>query len=444
MTYGRLTGRLVTVLLDLTVFAGGVPNLLVASQNMQLLGEKAASLKWDVSYCYWMPVIGLALCPFMWLGSPKDMKWLVVSSSGVVVAVSFLTWISIIGANVPSRTAVPAPSWEAIAIAYGILAFQFDIHPLILTVQVDMANKMKLGQAVAAGFSVTGGLFITTTILATLRYGSDLDNNLLMTLPSSKLLDINLLLVTLQVCLSTVVGCTALFQDLEEKLGIKKEFNWLRCLLRTSLVLLSVMLSEIVPRFDLIMGLVGGSMMGPIMFILPPLFYARLRAMEPQPDLESIIPQTTDDVITMTLGSKDYVTTPITKKQYYYLKTSKNEQNVKSTKKNIHKYSYEKLPNDENEDNEVVSAQTSCLLIDFFVRSCKKIKNNFLNLVSLDNYSKIGPLVVWERIITAIIVFCGIVATFLSTYYSLTEAINYTRFTPPCFINVTAATLAVE
>lgn len=44
------------------------------------------------------------------------------------------------------------PTWESIAIAYGILAFQFDIHPTILSVQVDMEDKSKLGKPIIAGF----------------------------------------------------------------------------------------------------------------------------------------------------------------------------------------------------------------------------------------------------------------------------------------------------
>lgn len=56
-------------------------------------------------------------------------------------------------------------------------------------------------------------------------------------------------------------------------------FNWRRCALRSSLVAVMVLLGEAVPRFDLVMGLIGGSLTGPLMFVLPPLFYARLRGM---------------------------------------------------------------------------------------------------------------------------------------------------------------------
>lgn len=35
--------------------------------------------------------------------------------------------------------------------AYGIISFQFDIHPMLLTIQVDMEDKQKIGKAVFGG-----------------------------------------------------------------------------------------------------------------------------------------------------------------------------------------------------------------------------------------------------------------------------------------------------
>lgn len=64
----------VTILLDLTVFGAGVPNLLVASQNLQLLGLRISNNNINFSFCYFLLIIGLFLAPLMWLGSPKNMK----------------------------------------------------------------------------------------------------------------------------------------------------------------------------------------------------------------------------------------------------------------------------------------------------------------------------------------------------------------------------------
>lgn len=46
-----------------------------------------------------------------------------------------------------------APLWKSILTAYGIIAFQFDIHPTILTIQVDMVNKLKLPSAIVGAFA---------------------------------------------------------------------------------------------------------------------------------------------------------------------------------------------------------------------------------------------------------------------------------------------------
>ncbi|XP_059488359.1 uncharacterized protein LOC132204082 [Neocloeon triangulifer] len=274
---GLKASRLVSFLLDITVFGGCIPNLLVASQNLQLIGLKMSHWSFEFSFCYWLVLVGIALCPIMWLGSPKDMKWLAGTSVFTVGSVGVLTWVTMITDTRDLEIApVPAISWEAIAVAYGVIAFQFDIHPMILTVQVDMERKNELGKAITCGFLVTCSLFLTTTVIAMWRYGSTVTPNLLQGMPANAPLYADVLLVTLQICLSMVVGGCALFQDVEDKLGIPREFNWKRCVVRSTLIMLAVGLGLTVPRFDLIMGLIGGALTGPLMFIFPPLFYLHL------------------------------------------------------------------------------------------------------------------------------------------------------------------------
>lgn len=54
------------------------------------------------------------------------------------------------------------------------------------------------------------------------------------------------------------------------------EFNRKRCILRTILTILAIVIAESVPRFDLVMSLIGGTLIGPLVFILPPLFYIKM------------------------------------------------------------------------------------------------------------------------------------------------------------------------
>lgn len=46
--------------------------------------------------------------------------------------------------------------------------------------------------------------------------------------------------------------------------------------MRSAVVLLSVAVGESVSRFDIIMALIGGSLTGSLVFVLPPLIYSRV------------------------------------------------------------------------------------------------------------------------------------------------------------------------
>lgn len=46
--------------------------------------------------------------------------------------------------------------------------------------------------------------------------------------------------------------------------------------MRSAVILLSVVVGESVPRFDIVMALIGGSLTGSLVFILPPLIYSRM------------------------------------------------------------------------------------------------------------------------------------------------------------------------
>lgn len=129
-------------------------------------------------------------------------------------------------------------------------------------------------------FSATCLLSILTTFLAAAKYGSGVMPNVLENLPKSSSLYVAIMLVTLQLCLSSAVGNSALFQHIEDYLGIPNDFNARRCVLRTLVVAIAVFIAEIVPKFDLVMGVIGGSLTGPLIFILPPLFYRKISSME--------------------------------------------------------------------------------------------------------------------------------------------------------------------
>lgn len=58
--------------------------------------------------------------------------------------------------------------------------------------------------------------------------------------------------------------------------------------MRSILVALAVLLGEFIPKFDLVMGVIGGTLTGPLIFILPPLFYTKMLHLERKHDKRSL------------------------------------------------------------------------------------------------------------------------------------------------------------
>lgn len=196
----------------------------------------------------------------------------------ICTTVAFLTWICIWRES-EEKTVTPITEFDPghppllnLLKAYGIISFQFDIHPMLLTIQVDMEDKRKIGRAVFGGLMTTCTFSVITTVLVHMTYGQKITPNVLESLPRSWTLYVIIMLVTLQLCLSSVVGNSALFQHVEDFLNISpskkrfkgflndnfvekiSDFNFKRCIVRSVLVWLAVLLGELIPKFDLVMG----------------------------------------------------------------------------------------------------------------------------------------------------------------------------------------------
>ncbi|PSN37493.1 hypothetical protein C0J52_23519 [Blattella germanica] len=412
------------------------PNIIrKTSQNLQLLGLMLSASSVNISYCYWLIILGIILCPIMWLGSPKDMKWVAVISVGSVFGVALLTWANMMtDPNPPAVVHIPKPSWESFAIAYGILAFQFDIHPMVLTVQVDMRNKADLGKAIVWSFIVTGGLFLVSTSIAMIKYGTAIRYNMLQTFPANGLLYLDLLLVTVQICLSMVVGGSALFQDIEDRLGVPREFNWKRCASRSSLLFFMVVIGEFVPRFDLIMGLIGGALTGPLMFVFPPLLYIRYRYLQAQNQTKSPQSALIDEIIL----SRD--NTSAENNPYYKIYYDETESVSHDDEYNEHSEF-----DGEFDSMEFSGHYCSTPMVRNYgsieIRHAGRgniIARRLLNLIkkyllSIQGPTDKYPITKFESFLIMCIIVLGMLATCGATFYSVRGAILYAKFTPACF-----------
>ncbi|XP_076030772.1 uncharacterized protein LOC143018980 [Oratosquilla oratoria] len=275
---GPILRRFVTVLLDLAIFGATIPFMLLAAETMQELVATASGGAFDLSFCYWLLLLTIILTPLLWLGTPKDFGLVTWVGAGTAIIVSLLTLVALVlDAPAQPRGPPPEPTWAAVAYCFGAVAFQFDIHPMILTVAMDMKEKFRLPLVVMSGFTLGGGLSVTVAAVAYSLYGNAVTINLLNTLASGPLLYTIMAIITVQVLICLVLGINTLFQDLEDNLNIPNEFGWRRVVLRTFVMLLVLFVCESIPHLGVAIELVGGLLVTPFIFIFPPIFHLLIK-----------------------------------------------------------------------------------------------------------------------------------------------------------------------
>uniref|UniRef100_A0A1A9ZDT4 Amino acid transporter transmembrane domain-containing protein n=1 Tax=Glossina pallidipes TaxID=7398 RepID=A0A1A9ZDT4_GLOPL len=284
LAYGRHASFLVTILLDLSTFAGGIPNIIMAAENLEMLGNSISESKSSLSFCYWTILVGMFLAPLTWLGSPKRMRGLAIFSVCVIVFIVSSLWICLFSATAWGSPfqgmSFALPLSSKLLKTYCMLVFQFDIHPMLLTLQIDMQQKQLAGWAAFIGIAVTCSLAMVGSAIAAYKFGAMIGENVLRVLPTSPTLYITSVLMSLQLCFSVTANSSAMFLQLENYFKISENFSIKRMAIRTSVVVFQVVISEFVPSFDALMDIVGGTITGPLVFIMPTLFYRRLVRME--------------------------------------------------------------------------------------------------------------------------------------------------------------------
>ncbi|KAG7207371.1 hypothetical protein KM043_009032 [Ampulex compressa] len=445
-TLGPRARTMVTVLLDLTIFGCGIPNLLVASQNLQLFGLKVSGQRFDLSFCYWLLIVGLLLCPLMWLGSPRDMKWLASFSCAAVIVTAGLIWWCVINDD-RALDVMPisaSPTWDKFISGYGMLAFQFDVHPTLMTVQVDMRQPRDINRAVLISFFISGSLFAVTTGLVVWKYGGSTTANILLVVPGSLAANAAIFLAAIQLCFSSALGHSALFQHLESKWSVERNFGWRRCALRSAIVLLGVAVGESVPRFDIVMALIGGTLTGPLVFVLPPLMHAKARALRSRACRAS----SSSEIYSGAERRRSVGNVPTrahSRSIYYgFLGVARSDPGHYSY---VYYDDLDEEP-DADEDREDGDGDRQALeeiLMTRRIRSQEPVlldaaqpnievrgRTTAVEESSSRKILQFGKVLDWFGYLVVVV---GIVITVSSTYINVRNTIRYVRFTPPCIVN---------
>lgn len=128
-------------------------------------------------------------------------------------------------------------------------------------------------------------LYLSVTISSYVILGHSVHANVLLSINPGPLRIAVEVSLALHVFLAFLLMINPVAQELEEAFGVRLSFNWKRCILRTVIMVVILIIACAVPHFDKIINLIGGSTITLLTFIFPPLFYILLRV-KTKPDLE--------------------------------------------------------------------------------------------------------------------------------------------------------------
>lgn len=143
---------------------------------------------------------------------------------------------------------------------------------------------------------------------------------------------------------------------------------------------MAVLFGELIPQFDLLMGVLGGTLIGPLIFILPPMIYTKIIRLE----------------------------------------KLKHEE---ETRKLFELY----------DDSSYESVSTS----DYGTFNSSNNFNNAVQSISFKIPKQLCTILHSDCTLSIAVIIFGLFATFVSTYYNIVKLSNFSELWSPCINNIT-------
>ncbi|XP_063603527.1 uncharacterized protein LOC134779357 [Penaeus indicus] len=242
-----------------------------------LISQMIASMESVLSTCALVLIVGTCLIPLTWLGTPKDF-WqasIMAVVSTVVAVVVIIVQVFIEKPSLPEPW-YPNPTIGSFSLGFGAILFAFGGSAVFPTVQNDMKDRSQFWKSALVGFAVILTLYLPVAISGYAILGDDVESNILLSVTEGVVVQIAISLEIINLVSTYVISINPVVQSVEEIFNIPNKFGIKRVLLRSSMVVIQMLICLAVPDFGLILNLIGGSCITMNTFIFPPLMYMKL------------------------------------------------------------------------------------------------------------------------------------------------------------------------
>ncbi|KAG6384620.1 hypothetical protein SASPL_115234 [Salvia splendens] len=221
-------------------------------------------------------IVGLIVLPTVWLDNMAILSY--VSATGVVA--SFLLIASVLWSAVFYGIGFQEQGTlfqsRGIPTAVSLYAFCYCAHPVFPTLYTSMRNKKQFSKVLLVCFLVCTTSYASMAVLGYLMFGSDVQSQVTLNLPTN--------LVSSKVAIyTTLVNPLAKYalmsrpivMSLERRFLVGRSRRW-SILIRTALAASTIFVALVVPFFGYLMSLVGAFLSVTASIIVPCLCYMKI------------------------------------------------------------------------------------------------------------------------------------------------------------------------
>ena len=268
-------GYVITFFEQLCLFLGSVSYLVLSGS---LMSHTIPA----VSMAAWICIAGVIVFPTTFLKSMTEIGWLSITSIAALISVVVtVLWYGLGHMNNWNVQSVLFWNSEGISIALPILVYAYNSQLILPTVELSMREKHKFNLALALAYIINVILKTVFSFLAFLSFGSNTDQVVLNNLPEGTIRTCTNLLFVSSCIFSYALAIFPILVFIQTTEIYEHSFSKFpkigSFVIRAIVVLLSVLVAIIFPKFAFVVsfaGSVDGSM---FFFILPCAVHLKLK-----------------------------------------------------------------------------------------------------------------------------------------------------------------------
>lgn len=274
--YGNWGSKVTTASLILTLFGGSIVLLLLSAE---MVGSLIPN---DLGFGVWIIIIGLILMPLTFFGSPVDFSPVAFFAMSSTSVAALLILISCLTGNplTETQTSEYHISFMGVLVGIASMCFAFSGASAMPTIQNDMRNKKSFTKSVILAFAILILIYMPVAVVCYNRFGDATKSNIIRNLAPGALTTAIRALMTGHVLCAYLILMNPVNLNIENYFALPDSFSLFRCSSRVLLTLSAIFVGLSVPKFGKLLSLVGASAVVIQTYILPVLFYYRLKKSE--------------------------------------------------------------------------------------------------------------------------------------------------------------------